>query len=378
MLKCPYEAWNKTAKHAEKLLERDIPPVLQMCAGAEGMSKAEAIQQLDAMTARLAALKRKLESNKKESETQAQRCRQRIDHADEGEQCAVGARDAAATAQWEQMRVDRVLADYLLREGLFEAAQAHAAEAGIVELVDTAVFVEAARIAEALRRRDCGPALQWAGENRSRLKKLKSTLELQLRIQEFVELIRRNALGEAVAYARKHLSPLAGAHLSEVQHAMGALAYPCQLATTCDKYEPLFAEARWTQLEAQLIQDTYAVHSLTPVPLLEVVLEAGLSALKTPFCESAAEQNSSCPTCQSDMAELAAALPYAHHIHSRLVCRLSGAVMDENNPPMMLPNGNVYSREALQALASKNGGSVVDPRGGATFRLAEAKKLFIS
>ena len=35
-------------------------------------------------------------------------------------------------------------------------------------------------------------------------------------------------------------------------------------------------------------------------------------------------------------------LPYAHCAQSRLVCPMSGHIMNENNPPMVLPNGYVY------------------------------------
>ena len=27
---------------------------------------------------------------------------------------------------------------------------------------------------------------------------------------------------------------------------------------------------------------------------------------------------------------------------SSIICRITGKIMDENNPPMMLPNGEVY------------------------------------
>jgi hypothetical protein len=52
-----------------------------------------------------------------------------------------------------------------------------------------------------------------------------------------------------------------------------------------------------------------------------------------------------CPVCNELIGKLAKDLPYAHHIHSRLVCRLSGELMNEDNPPMMLPNGQVYSKK---------------------------------
>lgn len=38
---------------------------------------------------------------------------------------------------------------------------------------------------------------------------------------------------------------------------------------------------------------------------------------------------------------LARDLPYSHHSQSFLICRHTGEVMDENNPPMALPNGQV-------------------------------------
>lgn len=53
------------------------------------------------------------------------------------------------------------------------------------------VFDGARRVADALRARDAAPALAWCGEQRARLKKAKSPLEFKLRLQEFVELLRK-------------------------------------------------------------------------------------------------------------------------------------------------------------------------------------------
>ena len=38
--------------------------------------------------------------------------------------------------------------------------------------------------------------------------------------------------------------------------------------------------------------------------------------------------------------------------------------MDDNNPPMALPNGHVYSQAALRAMAAASGGRVTCPRTG--------------
>jgi len=53
--------------------------------------------------------------------------------------------------------------------------------------------------------------------------------------------------------------------------------------------------------------------------------------------------NVDCPTCGEDMKVLASEVPMSHHVNSTLVCRISGRVMDDSNPPMAFPNGHVYS-----------------------------------
>ncbi|KAF9597095.1 hypothetical protein IFM89_015759, partial [Coptis chinensis] len=57
-----------------------------------------------------------------------------------------------------------------------------------LDLVDIEVFHEAKKVIDALHNKDVAPALAWCADNKSRLKKSKSKLEFQLRLQEFVEL----------------------------------------------------------------------------------------------------------------------------------------------------------------------------------------------
>jgi hypothetical protein len=53
--------------------------------------------------------------------------------------------------------------------------------------------------------------------------------------------------------------------------------------------------------------------------------------------------------------DLAQGLPWSKHVHSKLVCALTREIMNEHNPPMVLPNGAVYSQKAIQQLASAKG-----------------------
>jgi len=52
--------------------------------------------------------------------------------------------------------------------------------------------------------------------------------------------------------------------------------------------------------------------------------------------------------------------------------------MNENNPPMVLPNGFVYSEAALQSMAVANNGFITCPRSGDVFKLSQLKKVFVS
>jgi hypothetical protein len=55
--------------------------------------------------------------------------------------------------------------------------------------------------------------------------------------------------------------------------------------------------------------------------------------------------NVDCPACALPLSVLARSVPRAHHSQSAVVCAISGAVMDADNPPLAFPNGYVYSRQ---------------------------------
>jgi hypothetical protein len=87
---------------------------------------------------------------------------------------------------------------------------------------------------------------------------------------------------------------------------------------------------------------------------------------------------SSCPACTFPLSRLASSLTVAARTQSRLVCRLSGAVMDDRNPPLVLPNGYVYSKKALTDMAALDPqGRVTCPRTKQTFALAQARIAYV-
>jgi macrophage erythroblast attacher len=85
-----------------------------------------------------------------------------------------------------------------------------------------------------------------------------------------------------------------------------------------------------------------------------------------------------CPACSEVGSELCAGLPFAYHPHSRLVCRVTRSVMDEHNPPMVLPNGRVYSKRGIQLLSQRSSdGMIKCIETHDVFPLSDAKPVYI-
>eukprot|EP00898_Chlorokybus_atmophyticus_P008796 jgi/Chlat1/8918/Chrsp92S00691 len=403
LVKVPYESLKKAVRASSKLVEKEAAAAAQVLAevahahtstssSSHPLSAAEATRQLEALVSRLQGLKRKLDEAGHEEERHIHHCRARIEHLasahstqqQQQQQHTQHTQPQSARERevaWNRARVSRIVIDYMLRAGYYRAATGLAEAAGVEELVELDVFAHARRVIESLRQRDCGEALAWCNDNRSRLRKLKSGLEFELRVQEFIELVRAECGKEAVTYARKHLSAWAGTHMSELQHAMAALAFGGN--TECARYKCLFDVLRWDVLVDSFQREHNRLHCLTPRPLLDIFLQAGLSALKTPFCEDERENDESAcskedPLRSTLYRQLARGLPYAKHARSTLVCRITNEIMNDNNPPMVLPNGYVYSRNALEAMARDNNGRITCPRTGFTCNYAQLQKAFIS
>nr|XP_031541010.1 E3 ubiquitin-protein transferase MAEA isoform X2 [Vicugna pacos] len=243
------------------------------------------------------------------------------------------------------------------------------------DLVNIEMFLTAKEVEESLERRETATCLAWCHDNKSRLRKMKSCLEFSLRIQEFIELIRQNKRLDAVRHARKHFSQAEGSQLDEVRQVMGMLAFPPD--THISPYKDLLDPARWRMLIQQFRYDNYRLHQLGNNSVFTLTLQAGLSAIKTPQCykEDGSSRSPDCPVCSRSLNKLAQPLPMAHCANSRLVCKISGDVMNENNPPMMLPNGYVYGYNSL--LSIRQDDKVVCPRTKEVFHFSQAEKVYI-
>ncbi|CDS03970.1 hypothetical protein LRAMOSA06925 [Lichtheimia ramosa] len=381
LIKVPYEQLRKSVKHSNKYLEVQIANILDKinrcvkASEANEISPEKATETLVELTEQLENVKRKLKKYGQEESVHARRLKNRVVHLNTIS--GVTSVKAPEFQEWSKTRLNRLVVDYLLREGLTETAKLVATENDVEDMVDVLLFTQSEKVEEALRNHSCKECLQWCSENRSSLKKQDSTLEFNLRLQEYIELARAGKGMEAIAYAQKYLSPWQPTEFKRIQQAMALLVFSSD--TECQPYKDLYDPIRWNELIEQFRADNYKLCSLTSHPLLSITLQAGLSALKTPQCYNHESRNVHCPVCDADtLGKLAESLPWSHHVNSTVVCRISGKIMNEDNPPLLLPNGRVYSYESLHDMAAKNDGLITCPRTGDVFQIEDTRKVFVS
>ena len=377
ILRLPHELLRKNLKSAQRSIELTNKSINSVVQASSSQSPAETLASLDATLQKAQNLKRKLEALHAEEQQLHKQQKVRIQHLQDLHEIP-GLSDVQYD-RWSHVRLDRLLVDYLLRQGRTETARELAKEKGLDDLVDVDTFEECGRTEKSLRQGKTQECLAWCGENKQALKKISSNLELELRLQQFIELSRSgeiHKLEEGIMHARKHLAidPTGEFAL----RAGGLLAFGPE--TFLEPYRSLFSHERYDILAALFMQTHHQLFSLPPQPLLHIALSAGMSALKTPSCHSehalAANANTGapvCPICSTELNELARNVPYAHHTKSFM-----------EDDPVVLPNDRVFGRERLKRLNEKLGtkpGRVRDPTDladGHEWDEKDLKKVYIS
>ncbi|KAD6796611.1 hypothetical protein E3N88_07507 [Mikania micrantha] len=331
-VRVPFEHYKKTIRANHRVVEKEVSALISGLPDTTDLSQDDAVRHLNSLVSRLQGLKRKLEDGSKAEHLQEQRCRARLDHLESA--------DGDNVSEWSNTRLKRILVDYMLRMSYYDTATKLAESSNIQDLVDIDIFYEAKKVIDALQNKEVAPALAWCADNKSRLKKSKSKFEFQLRLQEFIELVRSENSVRAVMYARKYLAPWASTYMKEFQKVFVTLAFTSN--TGCEIYKVLFEPKQWDYLMDQFKQEFCRLYGMTLEPLLNIYLQAGLSALKTPFCydDDCPKED---PLSQESFRKLAMPLPFSKQHHSKLVCYITKDLMDTENPPLVLPNGYVYS-----------------------------------
>ncbi|OAQ67974.1 negative regulation of gluconeogenesis [Pochonia chlamydosporia 170] len=385
LLRLPHELLRKNFRSAHFIIEKDtstLKTLLKDSATAAVSGRAsqqDVLRNIDAMITRMRGVKRKLTTYAEEEARLHHQTAARITHLDE--LYSMRSVDDVKYEGWSRRRLDRLLADYLLRHGFNQSASELADEKDMQDLVDVETFVNMSRIRQALLNGSVTEALAWCTDNKKELRKMESKLEFMLRLQQYVELIRTQSepkLLEAIAHAKKYLIPYWKTYPKEVSQSCGLLAFPPD-GPSSSAYASYYKPSRWTDLADLFTTAHNNLLALPSVPLLHVALSSGLSALKTPACHSSAAHHGEgtstlghgvCPICSTELNELARNVPYAHHTKSHVEHDL-----------MLLPNGRVYGSQRLQDQAKKAGlppTLVKDIQTGEIYPAEGLKKVYIT
>lgn len=378
MVRGAAEDLKRTARGRKEVLAtvEQAVATLEGGAAAADAKPEEQAARLKALLESLQGLKRKLEKVNSSEELYSNRTRARLDYLAELKPFKL-----SGAVAWNKRRLDRMLVDHVLRSGYIETAKVAAEDLDMLDLIDFDMFTNVQEIVRSLQARRLDVALKWCEKNRSKLRKQKSRFEFKVRKQGFLELVRGGKTAEALEFARVQLVPfLAGSdeNVAEFQQATATLAF---IGMESSPYQALFADSQWAGLVELFRKEVYKLHNFTSDSLLSMHLQAGLSALKNPTSFKKENANKDDPLSIKEFQELAADLPYTKHVHSKLVCHITGEIMDEDNPPMVLPNGYVYSLEGFKSIATKypNGTrTVACPRTGELYDFKDLARAFIA
>ncbi|KAG4304320.1 hypothetical protein PORY_002295 [Pneumocystis oryctolagi] len=387
MVRLPYELLRMNFKMSQKYIEKNSNYFSSAIEKLSFNTKEEteaSIQHLNVILLKIQELKGKLLLLNHEDIQCFERFRARINHLKA--LCDIDSIEDGAYDSWSQTRLDCLLIDYMLRKGMNQTAKQLAKEKNIQNLVDIDLFIRCKDIENALKNKNTTKCLSWCVENRAFLRKNRINLEFELKLQEYIELVRKNELSQAIAYSRKYLVPYAELHMEEFKRAMALLIFPPH--TECEYYKKLYSSERWMLLADLFVLTHHNLYNLSIPPLLYITLSAGLSALKTPSCCSIESQkvnttlfhSTLCPICSPELNSIASLVPYAHAVRSSLIDLLTGEKIKSDNELIVLPNGHVYNQKSLFEKNEKFGipkDTIWDPATTEKFPREKIRKVFI-
>ena len=311
------ESAKSTVRALHRGVERDIPAALKAASKLldtpDDASASDIFQSLDQM-------ERLLQNADDKFSASCAHIGHRINEVEARLQLVASDAEACDRTS-EDRRLLRYIIDYLLREGHIDIAQQIAGDAGLQPFCDSSLHQMLASVSVALRRQhDCTEALMFCAEHRASLAKISSTLEVELRVQQLVMLIRDRNYPAAIQFARAKLAPFLSSSPHLVQQAMMLLALRSD--TTMDPYRRFFSAARWAALDGMFASDACRVLKVASFSALQSSTLLGLTAAKTCVCGTADFAESDCPACLPLFSSVLHSLPQAPRQHTVLLCPL--------------------------------------------------------
>ncbi|CAD8135151.1 unnamed protein product [Paramecium pentaurelia] len=353
-IRLPFEVIVKQFKSKRKQLEHDLTITLSEISHINTQGKAD--QVIEKIRAIQKALQENQEHEKKYLESYLQRLK--------CEQCG------------NEIKLQRSLVDNLLREGYFKTAQKLIQSYQIDNLTsfEQEIIIEANTIIQDLKSKSIKFAYKWCSQNSSKYKKFNSAFQNDLVFQQYIEYLKQD-VNLALNYIRDYQI-----HMNEesILKAMGCLIFIKEKSIP-STYQQYFDDKRWDMLIRQFKQELYNIYCYPKESPLLSCIKCGITTLKTQYCDQTNyQQMNRCPICNKQMQELSKDLLTTQKLGSTWICRISGELMDENNPPMMLPNNQVYSQQSLLQMSEQQNGYVYCIVTKQTFKINECVRVFLT
>ncbi|KAJ2940038.1 hypothetical protein O0L34_g14073 [Tuta absoluta] len=198
-LKVPYEVFNKRYRNAQRVFDVEARQVAGSTAEVDIATRkpptsiGDFDMMLGGMVEKLTTMKRKATEAINEELQAAFTCKKRLDHLKE--QAAAlsepnNPQTRSALSQWRKVRLERMLVDYCLRNGYYDSANKLTEARSLQELTNVDIYRSCAEVERGLALRRTARALQWCADNKSKLRKLNSTMEFNIRIQWWCDCAR--------------------------------------------------------------------------------------------------------------------------------------------------------------------------------------------
>nr|CCA14876.1 conserved hypothetical protein [Albugo laibachii Nc14] len=328
LIRVPYEQINKSFRLVQKQLTKQLLNFLQRLAENRNSLQSEDTDRqytlmslLDAFEDQVVLMRDTLHQHSKEQEKSIDCCIQRLHYLEVLQKELVKEKDVnyadfelfisgdgtkESTSQISDPEQSitksqsllnyRLITDYMLCCGYMESADVLRTTKDIKHLVDYEIHIELQGILRDLQSCKLTNAINWCLANGSRLRRLNPPcmMTFQLRMQEFIELVRIKDKLKAIEYAQELLTPLVFLQedkvkrevaTRELQEAMATLAYEDVEKCGIDSYRELFSLKRWQLLRENFRKTFWRVYGMSDPPLLFVALHSGLSSLNTRTCK---------------------------------------------------------------------------------------------
>ncbi|CRH01768.1 conserved Plasmodium protein, unknown function [Plasmodium relictum] len=266
-------------------------------------------------------------------------------------------------------RINWLIDEYLSRYGYFDTEEVFCKRYKLENYSDADIYKEYLEIINELKNHNTKPALEWCQKYKSQLKKIDSNIESELHLQHVINLIFEKKFFEAVEYIKKFVSQSESCISSDIRYIITHIGLNSSTLSL-----KLFNEKRWKKV-IKLFKKVYSeISGVLNKPLLELLLKAGISVIKTDQCGK--KKSTKCPTCMDELKNTINHLPNIQKTRSFLVCPFTNEVMDEKNPPFTTPDGHVFSEKAI-SLFRKSDDIFVCPVTEEAYRIEELSRLFI-